>query len=143
VDYDHRIRLLRRLNGSPAQLFARWRDGGIKLFVIRKLLEARRQHPSLFREGSYEPVSVLGEFACHCLAFMRRCEGRSMLVVVPRLCSRVGASPVGPAWEDTRLAIPENPARWRNILSGQAHEGDLLLSLLLGEMPLAVLIAET
>jgi (1->4)-alpha-D-glucan 1-alpha-D-glucosylmutase len=145
VDYDLREKLLRKLKVPAGQLFNRWRDGGIKLFVIRALLDLRRRQPQLFSEGEYVPVTVEGGFAEHCLAFERRHQGRSLLVLVPRLASKVGASPVGDAWADARVIPATRPNKgWRDVFTGATHlpGPDLALASVLTELPLAVLIDE-
>jgi (1->4)-alpha-D-glucan 1-alpha-D-glucosylmutase len=108
IDYAARSQNAERLieqSSTPADLLENWRDGRIKLLVTLKLLRFRREHPELFRKGSYSPAQVSGKFAECCVAFTRECEGRAVLVVVPRLSSRVGIPAVGVAWSDTQLTF--------------------------------------
>ena len=145
VDYNHRERLLRKLKAPPSQLLNRWRDGGIKLFVIRSLLELRRQHPHLFNDGEYIPATVSGALAAHCIAFERRHEGISLLVLVPRLCSKLGPLPLGEAWTDAQVQPATVPSQgWRDHFTGALHPSapELSLSSVFRDLPFAVLISE-
>lgn len=107
VDYEARRQSLKTLQDNPpsaADLLGNWQDGRIKQLVTSRLLHLRRDWPELFQHGSYVPVRGDGEFADCCIAFRREHGGRSILVVVPRLSSRVGTPPVGDHWKDTALA---------------------------------------
>ncbi|MDB6151686.1 MAG: Malto-oligosyltrehalose synthase [Chthoniobacteraceae bacterium] len=105
VDYNQRISRLDALMEpfNPADLLVNWPDGRIKLFITHKLLSFRKENAELFKNGSYEPVAVEGEFADCCIAFERRHGTKRLLVIVPRLTSRVATPPVGASWRDTRL----------------------------------------
>jgi (1->4)-alpha-D-glucan 1-alpha-D-glucosylmutase len=87
-----------------------WRDGRIKQALLRKLLAARAREPALFAEGSYEPLALSGSRADNALAFLRRYEERTLLVVVARCCAaglRNGLTPEADWWGDTTLALPK------------------------------------
>ncbi len=141
VDYAHRKQLLASLDGAdPRALLASWTDGRVKLFVVRTLLHYRREHAELFRQGSYRALSVTGKFADNVVAFVREHEGASVLVVVPRVSSRVGGPPLGKAWEDTTVVLPEGGSAWRDLFTGRKPGGDLAVSNLLAEFPCAVLV---
>ena len=49
---------------------------------------------------------MTGTFADCCVAFAREHEGKWLLVLVPRLSSRVGFPPVGNYWKDTVVELP-------------------------------------
>lgn len=84
--------------------------GLIKLFATLIGLRTRRLFPQLFTVGTYEPLTVTGPHAEHLLAFLRRHEDRTMLVVVPRLtvrlCGFAGKPPIGDVWGDTKIHLP-------------------------------------
>ncbi|MEP6708954.1 MAG: malto-oligosyltrehalose synthase [Verrucomicrobiota bacterium] len=108
VDYARRQKMLDGLqNAHPAQLLASWPDGRIKLFSTQRLLLFRRNHLELFQSGSYLPLSVAGIFAECCVAFARKHEDRFILVLAPRLTSRIGFPPLGDRWGDTSVQLPE------------------------------------
>ena len=126
---------------SYPTLLENWRQGGIKLRVTRDLLRFRRAQPALFASGAYRPVGSAGGFSGNVIAFVREHEGRLLLVVVPRITSKIGSPPVGSVWDDTRLGESVSAHAWRNIFTGHAFApGEpLFLRSLLGELPFAVL----
>src|SRR5205814_949731 len=102
VNYSHRRQLLDSLaDVAPEELLQSWPDGRIKLFVTQRLLRFRRDHPELFRQGTYSPLAANGTFADCAVAFVREHKGEWLLLIVPRLSSRVGFPPVGERWQDT------------------------------------------
>jgi (1->4)-alpha-D-glucan 1-alpha-D-glucosylmutase len=80
VDFAARAAGLASSDGEAA-LTANWRNGRIKQRLIRDLLHVRKERPELFAAGSYEPVSV-DDADGSTLAFLRRCRGDALLVVV-------------------------------------------------------------
>ena len=139
-----------KTKAHPADLLENWKDGRIKLFVTQRLLLHRRDiSPDLYRHGDYQPLEVTGEFAECALAFRRCFEGEEILVVVPRLCSRVGVPPLGEAWRDTAVSLPPGNQEHRgvsqNLFTGAKldySEGGsrLMLAKLLEHLPFAVLV---
>jgi (1->4)-alpha-D-glucan 1-alpha-D-glucosylmutase len=125
VDLVQRAQLLHELGESapPADDLAR-----AKLWLIRRVLSARRRDPALF-EGSYAPLAATGPHAHRVFAFTR---GHTMLTVVPRL----GV----PGWRDTQLALADG--RWRNVLGEGAHAGSIVLDELWQHFPVALLLRE-
>jgi (1->4)-alpha-D-glucan 1-alpha-D-glucosylmutase len=108
------------------------------------VLQLRAAEPALFDQGDYLPLQARGPQADHVVAFLRRHQGRTMLVAALRLPAR-GPQPGGDGWADTVLALPQAVAQWRDVLSAGAvlkMDGDTLpLAMLLGERPVAVLMA--
>ena len=108
VDYARRQKMLEGLqNAQIAELLGSWPDGRIKLFSTQRLLLFRRNHLELFQSGSYRPLSVAGTFAECCVGFAREHEDRFILVLAPRLTSRIGFPPLGDRWGDTSVQLPE------------------------------------
>ncbi len=143
VDYARLQGLLDQLNASPAELLSHWRDGRLKLAIIQRLLQFRRQKPELFARGTYEPLLAQGTLAEHCIAFERRQQGEILLVVVPRLTARIGTPPVFVRWLDTFVTPVAGAQRWQNLLTGAELDGGASLPLteLLKDWPVAVLVA--
>lgn len=145
VDYAARRESLEALaSASPHELLTSWRDGRIKLFLIRTLLQLRRRQPVLFSSGSYEPLTTSGRHADRCLAFHRGISGAGMVVVVPRLTRPLGFPPVGECWEDTLLHLPDPPAgAWRDVFTGEtvSGAGTAKLADLFAGLPFAVLVS--
>jgi (1->4)-alpha-D-glucan 1-alpha-D-glucosylmutase len=155
VDFSHRKELLTELQSRAASdlpalvedLVAQWPDERIKLFTVWRALAARRQHPELFLQGRYLPLTTEGPQADHVCALAREYEGRWLVVVAPRLSlSRlrqpvlVGEAEValggsvaldtspaeeahnGAPWRDTALSLPlDAPDRWQNVFTDQEH----------------------
>ena len=84
-----------------------WPDGRIKLFLTKHLLQLRRGHADLFERGEYLPLHTSGTFAESCVSFVRRFNENWIAVIAPRLASRVGFPPIGEAWQDTAIHLPE------------------------------------
>lgn len=167
VDYDERARMLEALEalqalGSGPQreaalqaLAAAPADGRAKLWLIWRLLALRKRWPALFRDGSYEPLEVQGERAQHVIAFMRRHEGRVLVVIVVRLFAlldRAGHGQrlaLGPAaWGDTRVLLPPGlgPAPMEDQLTNERHPpfgGQIEVAAVLRVFPGSALILDT
>jgi len=141
VDYANRLDLLTQLEAFDAfsglELAARVRqlldnpeDGRAKLHLMRRVLQQRHAQDALFREGSYEPLAVVGERAAHLCAFMRRHENEMMLSAAGRWFARLPTADVTPplgeaAWgTDTWITLPPQ-SPWReaeNVLTGERVE---------------------
>ena len=111
VDYALRREMLAGLkDAAPEALLQNWPDGRIKLFLTQRLLLFRRDHPQLFRDGSYTPLLATGTHAESCVAFAREQAGKWIIVLAPRLSARVGFPPIGDHWKDTAVEVPEAAA---------------------------------
>ena len=138
VDYLHRHALLESIEAVDAQqdgraarvqlLLNELDDGRAKLFVTREVLGLRRELESLFREGSYEPLTVNGERAEHVCAFLRRHGSDAVVVVAGRWYTRLGGEgedlPLGEsAWGNTGIDLPAGPwSRAANTFTGESYE---------------------
>jgi (1->4)-alpha-D-glucan 1-alpha-D-glucosylmutase len=144
VDYKQRREMLDSLaSATPEELLQNWPDGRIKLFLTQRLLRFRREHGALFRQGKYLPLDASGTFADCCVAFGREHEGGWIVVVVPRLSSRVGFPPTGDKWKDTIVELPESLSRdgARELFTDRdlhADNGALKLSEAMALLPFAV-----
>jgi (1->4)-alpha-D-glucan 1-alpha-D-glucosylmutase len=108
VDYDRRRKELGALATASAQeLMQCWADGRIKLFLTQRVLRFRREHAELFQHSEYLPLHATGTFAECCISFARRLADKWIVVIAPRLSSRVGFPPVGERWQDTALELPK------------------------------------
>ena len=108
VDYDLRREMLKSLStASPGELMQTWPDGRIKLFLIKHILRFRRGHADLFERGEYLPLHTTGTFAECCVSFARRLDDDWIAVIAPRLSLRIGFPPIGEAWQDTAIQLPE------------------------------------
>ncbi len=158
VDYTRRKEILESLTkwsnapdeSSIASLLQTPEDGRIKSYLVWRTLCHRQQHSEVFYEGEYLPLSVNGAKSDHVIAFARQHEGKTILVVAPRLISglldETGISPVGVnIWQDTQVLLPRKTRgkHFTNIFTGKTVElesGTSVSDLLL-EFPVAVLLA--
>ena len=101
--------------------------------------------PLLFDQGDYVPLEARGAKAGHVVAFLRRHQGRTLRVATLRLPAS-GPQPGSDGWGDTVLVLPQAAGEWRDVLSANhlvKADGDTLaLGLVLGERPVAVLLAQ-
>src|SRR5438477_7416185 len=108
VDYKRRREMLESLPAStPHDLIQNWPDGRIKMFLTQRVLQLRREHVDLFQGGEYLPLAANGTFAECCVSFARQLGNRWIVVIAPRIASRIGFPPVGERWKETALEFPE------------------------------------
>jgi (1->4)-alpha-D-glucan 1-alpha-D-glucosylmutase len=109
VDYRLRGQMLGSVSSAkPAELMRVWPDGRIKMFLTQRVLRFRREHADLFQRGEYLPVKASGTFEESCISFLRRLGKDWILVIAPRLSSRIGFPPIGESWKDTAIELPES-----------------------------------
>jgi (1->4)-alpha-D-glucan 1-alpha-D-glucosylmutase len=101
-------------------------DGRLKLYLTWKTLCLRKQQRTLFQAGEYVPLAVAGAKANHVVAFIRKSEAASAVVVVPRLVAGllndIDLPPVGPRiWGDTHVLLPFRSCseKCRNAFTGE------------------------
>jgi (1->4)-alpha-D-glucan 1-alpha-D-glucosylmutase len=138
---------------TAREMVANRNDGRIKLHLTSKALGFRREHRKLFESGRYLPLTVEGTYKEHVCAFERSSNNSSVLVVVPRFCSRLigdfDGLPLGAeVWQDTRMILSSDSAssRFRNIFTGEILHPDqqkgsfgLALQEILSVYPVALL----
>ncbi|MGH8738007.1 MAG: malto-oligosyltrehalose synthase, partial [Burkholderiales bacterium] len=135
VDYVLRRRLLEEVRDIAQRtgfaavaraLAAHPFDGRAKLLVAWRLLDLRRELPALFADGAYEPLEAGGAQAAHVLAYARRHEAGTLVVIAGRLFARLLGEPGN---------LPLDAAVWRDthVAAGQMAEGSRLQNLLTGE----------
>ncbi|WP_187264106.1 malto-oligosyltrehalose synthase [Pontibacter beigongshangensis] len=155
VDYEQRQQYLQEMkaqeqqnsDGLLADLLANPANARVKLYLLYKALNVRRDLHDLFSFGDYQPLNVTGKHKTHVLAFARRHEGQWCIVVVPRLLVPVITKeqlPLGQVWEDTTLVLPPDaPLEWQQIFS-QEHltlQQEIPVAVLLDKFPVALLTA--
>jgi (1->4)-alpha-D-glucan 1-alpha-D-glucosylmutase len=118
------------------------RDGRLKLYIIHRLLQFRRDHAAMMAHADVAFSETSGVHAGHVVAYERALGPDAVLVVVPRLTSALGdGPPVGAVWGDTAVAAQDGDL-WRCLLSGREHRvtnGALRVADLLGTLPVGVL----
>ena len=141
VDYALRQKLLAGLDGVPvSEMISTWRDGRIKMHVIRNLLRHRREQPDLYSLGTYMPLKVAGSQAERFIAFSREHEGRKLVVIALRRMDRERVTDLKEICEGMSITLPR--ANWRDVLTGRdiADESDeLSLNEIFDVLPVVVL----
>ncbi|HEY4053777.1 MAG TPA: hypothetical protein VGL74_08545, partial [Terriglobales bacterium] len=140
-----------QLLSQAQQLCGNMHDGGIKMYVTHKALSVRNQMPAVFRDGDYTALKAQGAQADHVLAFTRSSSDRRLVVIVPRLCARLGGNlrlPTGQeVWRDTAIQLPKwessvlhNVFTGENVLISERDHGcELEIASALNSFPVAVL----
>jgi (1->4)-alpha-D-glucan 1-alpha-D-glucosylmutase len=108
VDYKRRRDMLESLaTANPQDLVRNWPDGRIKMFLTQRVSQFRRKHIEIFQRGEYLPLTSNGTFAECCICFGRQLEDQWIVVIAPRISSRVGFPPIAETWTDTTVEFPE------------------------------------
>ena len=147
VDYELREGLLAALetrleatsdrSDTMRHLFEEWPDGRIKLALTTILLRLRTEHAPLFKDGSYEPVSIEGRRANWALGYVRRTGQARLVVIAARF---PGSRETDPGWGGTEAAVPEGD--WVDVLTLRGFRGGALaLETVLDTLPVAVLLS--
>jgi (1->4)-alpha-D-glucan 1-alpha-D-glucosylmutase len=163
VDYGLRKQMLADLKDRAdasrlAEMFANPDDGAIKLAVIAKVLEHRKQNRDLYAQGTYRAIEPDGAFRSNLIAFTRSFEATTLLTVAPRLVARMMGdegtiAPIGPlVWQDTRILLPDSSGirSFRDVLTGAVHHAVSIeggwsaidAGALFDPLPLALLVSE-
>lgn len=155
VDFDLRISVLRDIKEKAqkdipnliGELFSTRSDARIKLFLINRILEARKENRELFQEGDYLPLEVTGKFKDNVVAFARKYGDKVAIAIAPLFLTSVvkpGEDPLGEAvWNDTRIELPPGmPSVWKDAITAQTIQanGKVLIGEALKHFPVALLI---
>ncbi|RJP20408.1 MAG: malto-oligosyltrehalose synthase [Candidatus Abyssobacteria bacterium SURF_5] len=157
VDFQTRMHLFEEMKtklnddlaGLLQELLDSREDGRIKLFLIHRLLSARKKRHRIFQEGSYEPLPVQGHLQNHVIAFARIYSNMWAVTVAPRFLITVlkeDEDPFGEkVWKDTYLALPEGaPKSWRDAITDDQATLDNFLPVgkVLRRFPVSLLVSE-
>ena len=148
----------RSLQTLSRQLAQDPRNPRLKLFIIWRVLQLRRQHPDLFQGGDYLPLDVDGPRAKHICAFARACRSRSKsgrkvaIVIAPCRIAALTLSasdslpppPLGSVvWEDTQVPVGDvTSSALTNLFTGQVislEDSRIPVANALADFPIAVL----
>lgn len=156
VDYEALNQSLASLESlDPTQLptlMAAPQNGRAKLWITWRLLALRRERQALFRDGDYTALKVSGAHAQHVVAFARRHEGATLVVIAGRLFARLLREAILPplgesVWADTTVAInlPDG-TRLTNTLTDETlivEHGHIKLGVAFARLPAAALLGPT
>ena len=128
-------------------------DGRAKLWLTWRMLEARRKGPELFRDGGYLPLEAHGAKAEHVLAYARRHQGKTLVVIAGRLFAKLlgeaGKLPLGEdVWGDTAIDAAGLAERTplENLLTGETvavKDGRIAIASAFASFPGAAFLAKT
>jgi malto-oligosyltrehalose synthase/4-alpha-glucanotransferase len=155
VDYALRLGHMEALEqrATDHRLFTElWKsapDGRIKLWLVLRLLQLRREQEDLFTQGDYVPLAVEGAYKDHVLAFARKYKRKWLIVAVPlHTAPLAGEHKKGPLeidWKDTRIQLPRQlKGEYTNILGGTTAkvEKGIRVKELFRQLPLALISME-
>ena len=147
VDFEARRRILRGIAADErpratlaGELYEKWEDGRIKLFLTQAALHARRENPDLFGAGAYHPLEPTGPRADNLVAFSRTSHGQTAVAVVPRL---VAGLLDGDRLRPEKLEGTVVPVKGRfvDVFTGEEREGPLRAEQLFSPLPVALLLS--
>jgi len=161
VDYAARMRLLEELKKQEAmrplreialELMQSKDNGMIKLYLIYKALNYRKDNREIFEKGEYIPLEIFGMLKDNVCAYARTEGDKTITVAVPRFLTRLapmGTLPFGEGvWQDTCIVLPfeERETEYHNVLTAenvksmiQAGKQALRLSEVFRSFPVALL----
>jgi (1->4)-alpha-D-glucan 1-alpha-D-glucosylmutase len=156
VDFEKRKKLLDEIieyeDGEKTsdfihELLKTREDGRIKLFLIFKVLNARRNRTELFEKGDYQPLKARGKYGNHIVGFLRRFGNQNAMTIAPRfLTSLINTHelPLGTdLWHDTEIFWPASiEGHWRQVVTGESINilKAVPVGQILAKFPVALLI---
>jgi (1->4)-alpha-D-glucan 1-alpha-D-glucosylmutase len=134
IDFERRRELAANLreayesqNGlNTEKMLETWQDGMVKMHVLNRALNARKEAPDLFLDGEYLPMEVQGQHKDRVVAFARKYGNDWLVSISVRCIASVQAPVIGVEkrrdfWNQTELILPNgSPARWINTLADSA-----------------------
>lgn len=119
-------------------------NGAVKLFLIKKILQARKIFPSLFLEGKYIQLNALGKYKDSIVTFVRKNEREFLIVIAIRYLTGVvkrGELPLGEIWNNTSIFVPFETGVITNLITDDSLSSaqNLKVGRILREFPVAVL----
>ncbi|MEH0147578.1 malto-oligosyltrehalose synthase [Corynebacterium sp. Q4381] len=103
-----------------------------KQIVVSEGLNARREHPEVFLEGSHQAVFAVGEAKDHLVGIARADQAIALATRLP-----LGLEARG-GWGATTVQLPDGA--WRDRFSGRTFSGTVKVADVLTELPCALLL---
>lgn len=154
VNYEERQRFMEELEAQANEehenlmthLWEYRYSAKIKLWLVHKLLNERKQNSELFSKGDYIPLTVEGELKENVLAFARRYQETWYVIAVPlhlaSVCTQQQKEILAVDWNDTCIVLhAEAPAGYEHLFSKTKgnHEKEIAVKEIFKSLPLAVL----
>ena len=103
-----------------------------KQIVVSEGLNARREHPEIFLEGSYQAVFAVGEAKDHLVGIARGDHAIALATRLPLALETRGG------WGETTVQLPDGT--WRDRLTGRTFSGTAAVADVFAELPCALLM---
>jgi (1->4)-alpha-D-glucan 1-alpha-D-glucosylmutase len=130
-----------------------WHQGRLKQQIICNILALRAELPDLFLKGEYLPLDITGPLAGNAIAFARRDQQQTVIVIVNHLPYRLLQAddlsdvPIiqAAAWNDTTVSLPastDDSVPWINVLTDEKTDiadGKIRLTDALRLLPVAII----
>lgn len=152
VDYELRQTLMDDLEVQANEAYQTltahlWEDrysAKIKLWLVHKLLNDRKENAEFFANADYLPLTVEGEYQTNVLAFARRYQNQWYVVAVPlhlaAICKQQEI--MNMSWKDTCIVLPEDaPTEYNHLFSKTTGkiQKEIAVKEIFESLPLAVL----
>ncbi len=118
----------------------------IKLWLVHKLMNERKENAEFFQYADYTPLVIKGQYKDNLLAFARQYKNEWYVVAVPlhiaQLCKQQKAEILCVDWNNTRIILPESaPPEFEYLFSKLKgnHNGEIEVKEIFKSLPLAVL----
>ncbi len=132
VDFEKRRRYLEEIASKVSEdlgtliseLLSDWKSGKVKMYLIYKALNFRRDSLELFLEGEYIPLYATPDEREHVISFARRLGDKVAVSVAPRFLTNLVSPfqmPLGvDVWGEGLLILPDDfPKEYLNVLTGE------------------------
>lgn len=126
-----------------------WKDrysGKIKLWLTHQLIQLRQSHEKLLLKGEYIPLNTKGKYKDHIMAYCRKVQDSTIIVVIPlNLSSLENTSFQDLDWGNTSVQLLEkDSAKWQNPLAKSEikTDGNLLVKEIFKSAPFGILVKE-
>lgn len=125
-------------------------SGISKLFLIRRVLEFRKENRELFIDGEYVPLTAKGTYSDSIISFARIVNGKTVIIVASRKLQSVKSFTTFPLkdnlWLDTCIEMPQIlTSSWWDCITEKRIENQKMLPVaqILDLFPCALLIADS
>lgn len=132
VNYNQIIEYFSELNTmNYKEILYSGKDGMIKQFLIKNILNTRKNYSVFNEPDSFKPVKVTGSAKENVIAFLR---GLDVMVIVPRLTLKLNDK-----WGSTKINLPEG--KWQDIFTDKIYKaGSNKIRDLVNSFPVSILI---
>ncbi len=154
VNYDLRMQYLESTKNIATteeieNLLINYTNGKIKLYIMNKILNLRKNYSQLFLNGKYTPVRTAGKYKNNIISFLRENSKVKLLVVLPRFTTEITKNyefPINNIWANTSILIPKPSKKiWSNIFFDQTIKhthNKIKIAELLKNFPIGVFLQQ-